>query len=158
MLPRAALIGLCAGLVSGLLCPALPAASPAIPDWVLYESFFHHVAFVERAAQKVDAKGKSGDSGRRAFANDLGLTPKQLSAINPIASDCLGSVAQISKGATQASAAAAQSQRQQVVADHVQQLRSAFGGGFTGLDARIRAISRVKLYQLPAGQAKSQQN
>jgi hypothetical protein len=158
MFQRVALTVLVAALVSGLLCRPLPAASPQIPDWVLYESFFYHVAFVERAAQSVDAKGKSGDSGRRAFANDLGLTPRQLSAINPIAADCIGGVAQILKGATTASAAASQGQRQQVVADHVQQLRSAFGGGFAGLDARIRAISRVKAYKLPSGKSKTQKN
>ena len=52
MLSRVASVGLCAGLVSGLLCQTPPAASPPIPDWVLYESFFHHVAFDQLVTPK----------------------------------------------------------------------------------------------------------
>jgi hypothetical protein len=145
-----------------------------VPDRILYQFFFHHVMNLESVANQLDAKGKSSKAVRSAIQIAAKLTNQETATLKAISADSEAAVTTlnaqaaplIQAGRTQAAAsntlapaisqqlAALETQRDQAVLNHIQQLRNGFTAQrFQLLDAFIRATSKTKAVSIQVQRA-----
>lgn len=132
----------------------LPAAD--VPDYVLYDSLFFRVTWLEALADKLASEGKAHLAIRTAIRRELSLNPSEESALKEIAqawrakNDALLASA---RAATAAGTAGANStevrglmeKRIQTVRDHIAHLQASFGAArFEKIDADVRRTSAVR--------------
>src|ERR1035441_10178719 len=171
-----ALVALWAGCVPALraqsttAAPTVTSSPAAVPDRILYQFFFHHVMNLESVANQLDAKGKSGKAIRSAIQIAAKLTNQETATLKAISADSEAAVSAfnaqaaplIQAGRTQVAAsntlapaisqhlAALETQRDQAVLNHIQQLQNGFTPQrFQLLDAFIRATSKTKAVSAP---------
>jgi hypothetical protein len=129
-----------------------------IPDFVIYDSFFYRVAWLDNHANSLSAQGKNDTSTRSAIRTQAELTSAEEAALKAIAADLRvkdDGIANATRALMAAGARIGNSrqlqdlrdQRQQLIADHIGQLRTALGTTrFSELDAFIRRTSTVKRF------------
>jgi hypothetical protein len=129
-----------------------------IPDFVIYDSFFYRVAWLDNHANSLSAQGKNDTSTRSAIRMQANLTSTEEAALKAIAADLRVKDDGIVSATRALVAAGAQSgnpqqlqdlrnQRQQTITDHIAQLRAALGTTrFWELDAFIRRTSTVRRF------------
>ena len=129
-----------------------------IPDFVLYDSYFYRVAWLDNYAKSLRSQGKSDTNARSAIRRQASLTSTEETALKAIAADLRVKDDGIVSATQALMAAGAQSgnpqqlqdlrnQRQQVITDHIAQLRAALGPTrFLELDGFIRRTSTVRRF------------
>jgi hypothetical protein len=126
-----------------------------VPDYILYTFFFNRVMWLQDQAGKVQSQGQDPSQFSTQIEKQAGLTSQQASALVAIASDWrtknAALLAQIraaaatgAKLATSPQLQALQSQRHQLVLDHLTQLQTGLGpGAFYVLDLYVRRTTNV---------------
>jgi hypothetical protein len=133
----------------------LPSAH--IPDYVLYDSLFFRVTWLEALADKLASEGKAHLAIRTAIRRELSLDPSEESALKEIAqawrakNDALlasaraATAAAGTAGANSAEVRGLMEQRIQTVRDHIARLQASFGAArFEKIDADVRRTSAVR--------------
>ena len=133
----------------------LPAAD--IPDYVLYDSLFFRVTWLEALADKLASEGKAHLAIRTAIRRELSLNPSEESALKEIAqawrakNDALlasaraATAAAGTAGANSAEVRGLMEQRIQTVRNHIARLQASFGAArFEKIDADVRRTSAVR--------------
>jgi hypothetical protein len=59
-----------------------------LPKWLSYESYFEHIAVLDKAATQLEAKGKDGKPWRTFEQHQTGLTDEEGATLKKIAYDC----------------------------------------------------------------------
>ena len=138
--------------------PSAPAPRQEPSDYSLYSAFFQRVAIQSKPTL---LNGQPADPPKPSIQEATGLTDREMKALNGIAADCQASIDSIyrqrpgfvfeallesiesgkdTSGDVQQLAKDRENQRERIVLDHVQQLRTAFGAArFQALDSRLRA-------------------
>jgi len=155
-------------LAACLAGPAFSQSQPVQPppDYILYRAFFLDVTFYHTVAAQLQARGKDPAPARSKIKIEAGLTDQEQAQLQAIAQDLDAALAaydqsaarvigglrtQYPPGATLPPAVKQQlkglgSARQQIVVDHVQQLKSALGAvRFHQLDKYVRATTGRRL-------------
>ena len=129
-----------------------------IPDFVLYDSYFYRVAWFDNHAKSLRSQGKSDTNARSAIRRQGSLTSTEETALKAIAADLRAKDDGIASAARALRASGARiessrplqdlrNQRQQVITDHIAQLRAALGTTrFLELDGFIRRTSTAKRF------------
>lgn len=129
-----------------------------IPDFVIYDSFFYRVAWLDNHANSLSAQGKNDTSTRSAVRTQANLTIAEEAALKAIAADLRVKDDGIVSATRALMAAGARiensqqlqdlrNQRQQTITDHIAQLRTALGSTrFLELDAFVRRTSTVRRF------------
>lgn len=141
------------------LCSCLAAqtaTAAAISDSVLYRAFFAKVASWQRLAQKETAKGIANGPAKNAIKKDAGLTDSEDASLESIVTDYRAGLQALDQRSSQLAAQyrppnspppsvqqqlnLLYEQRQQLISDHMNQLKTAFGPSrFAILDAYVRS-------------------
>jgi hypothetical protein len=135
-------------------CQSRVTRNTAIPDYVVYNSFFFRVNWLNDLADKLASQGKDAVSARTFLSRQAGLTPQESDALKAVALDwrsihlsLLTSARVLTKTGVSAGDARLQSladESQQTDLDHISQLQSALGPTrFKQLDVFVRATSAV---------------
>jgi hypothetical protein len=66
-----------------------------LPKWLSYESYFEHIAVLDKAATQLEAKGKDGKPWRAFEQHQTGLTDEEGSTLKKTAYDCNQAVKEI---------------------------------------------------------------
>jgi hypothetical protein len=138
--------------------PAL--CQTGLPDPAVYRSFFREVAWLKQAPDPVLLNGHASDLRRPTIQEALGLTESEAQILNALAADCelksrplddavrLSTFeARLSSIESEGAPTAIQQQRKnlerrldEIVQDHIQQLKVEFGDSrFEALDAYVRS-------------------
>ncbi len=59
-----------------------------VPKWLSYESYFEHIAGLDKAAAQLEAQGKDGKPWRTFEQHQTGLTDEEGATLKKIAYDC----------------------------------------------------------------------
>jgi hypothetical protein len=133
-----------------------------IPDFVLYDSYFYRIAWLDNHAKSLSLQGKIDTKMRSAIRKQGNLTSTEETALKAIAADLrvkddgIASAARALRTAGERIGSSRQlqdlrNQRQQVITDHIAQLRAALGSTrFLELDGFIRRTSTVKRFAVVA--------
>lgn len=186
-MPRVLLLAavLVAGLapVTAQVSPKAPAIQAGPSDYLLFRFFFIHVMSVESAADNLKANGRDDTAARSKFRDAAKLTGAEAELLKSVAGRCLADLEAHARtevaaavqnikaqhpGILRASdlppAAAAQldavqARHEEIVADHVQALKSALGAGrFQKLYEFVRGTEapRIKEGSIPLPQARQE--
>lgn len=68
-------------------------ASKQVPDYVIYEFYFHKIAFFNNLAQQKEQSGLSGGGFQATIINELGINQTQYGILNQIAAQALAQAA-----------------------------------------------------------------
>jgi uncharacterized protein involved in type VI secretion and phage assembly len=146
---------------------APPAPAQRLPsDTVLYHFFFAKVAKLQGMAAQQAAKGITTGAARHQIKNDAQLTDAEEASLNAITANYRSGFAAIHKQISTLAARNARplpatvrqqlatltQQRDQLVADHIQQINTAFGPvRFQVLDAYVRKsiLPKVQIAPIP---------
>jgi hypothetical protein len=133
---------------------------------VIYGAFFRHVVFLDDVAARLAAMGNSGNYPRSEIQQRARLTDMETAALKSVAADCEAKLAAM-RNAVQTLVRDARSQtprqdplpawltqqaqdlysqREPLIAEHIQQLKNLFGSArFQHLDGYVHATSTVRV-------------
>ncbi len=155
---------LAALLGAGLPAPSQAQGQSTYPDsrLLVYDSLFFRVMWLEGQANKLVSQGKNDAFMRSAIRQQAGLTSQEEASLKAIAADWRANESAIetaskaliaagARGPTSASLQSLAQQRKQMIADHINQLQTAFGPArFAVLDGYATSTANVQARRPPA--------
>jgi hypothetical protein len=135
-----------------------------IPDYVLYDSFFHRVSWLNDLADNLAAQGKDGSVMRSAIGRQAGLTSQEEADLKAIVTYWRAATSTILSAAQSLTAAGErvgtsqllqdlQKQRKHVTSESIDQLKATLGQArFKQFDVFVRLTSTVKAFHVTQAQ------
>jgi hypothetical protein len=135
-------------------------ASLQVPDYVVYRTFFSHVAEREQMAAQLESQGNNAEDFRAHDWKAAGLTADEGASMKQVALDCIQALSDLSQhmqadraaqGASPSNPASASrslsgssqpyEHRSEIVNDHINQLKQMLGDtSFAKLDKYVRTL------------------
>jgi hypothetical protein len=151
-----------------------PSTEAVVPEFVVYEFYFHRIVYFDDFANKKEQEGKDGNSARAVVKNELGISDAQRAVFTRICKQSLQDVASLdAKAAAIIQAAHArypngkllskeqvpqvpaelaqlQETRELVFKNAKAQLMNYFGtASFPNIDSRVKAVIKVHVSMQP---------